>query len=174
MTTAWTNKGLPTSRTQFQCRSPVECNKTWNGAKVTCADVEAGCDADCMKEKYEKFAELGGMEAKYHWNECNIYNVNKGCRHESKDKHYCCGVPVLENDTDPPKRVVPWKQANHGDGLCIPVDADTTDGKVTTTAYQYYNTADRSAVSIKNDVDSRLGNSSMYNPPITPASANYA
>lgn len=112
----------------------AKCNMTWNGVKVTCADVAPACDADCMREKYDEFAELGsGAEL---WNTCNIYHANAGCQHESKDKKSCCATPVVEDDAAPP-RIVPWKAMEQGDGICIPTDADTTDGKVTTTAWQW-------------------------------------
>jgi hypothetical protein len=35
------------------------CNYENNGAKITCADVKAACDADCLREKYDKINELG-------------------------------------------------------------------------------------------------------------------
>lgn len=53
---------------------------------------------------------------------------------ENKDKKSCCATPVVDDNATPP-RITPWKAMAAGDGLCIPTDADTTDGKVTTTAF---------------------------------------
>jgi len=78
--------------------------------------------------------EQGGPESNQLWTPCNIYNSKSGCRHESKDKKSCCATPVTDGDAAP-SRIVPWMAMNAGDGLCIPTDADTTDGKVTTTAW---------------------------------------
>lgn len=85
-----------------------------------------------MAEKYAEFAELGSGND--HFYLCNIYGQNSGCKHESKDKKYCCATEVLE-DGATPTRLNPSAPALPGDGLCIPVDHETEDGKVTTTAF---------------------------------------
>ena len=108
------------------------------GIKVTCADVGASCDDDCMREKYDKINELGNPEGNYLWDRCNIYISGKGCRHvkEGEDiKKSCCGVPVKDGDKPAPAL---WEGRPNltGEGICMPVDVEKTDGKVTTTSWE--------------------------------------
>jgi len=80
-------------------------------------------------------AELGGSFTQT-WLPCNIYLANSGCAHPDKDNKTCCATPVVDDGATAP-RIVPWESMRAGDGICIPVDADKTDGKVTTTAFKW-------------------------------------
>jgi len=118
------------------CVKPIWCNYSMFGIKVTCADVLPACDADCLREKYDKINELGS--GNYHWDSCNIYESDKGCRHvkDGEDiKKSCCGVPVKDGDKPAPA-LNAGRPNLPGEGICMPVDVEMKDGKVTTTPWE--------------------------------------
>lgn len=108
-----------------------------------------------MKEKYDEANKTGwNPQSPYFgqlWTPCNIYNPNSGCKHDG-DKKACCATPDVEGDAAP-GRILPWDAMDAGDGLCIPTDADTTDGKLATEAYQYCNSALPDAGCSSNEFD---------------------
>ena len=120
---------LGEKKRQFKCKQPTLCNYSLHGVKVTCADIPSACDAECMEEKFKDMNKLG-KGPNYLWEPCNIYNPNSGCRHIKEDEHACCATPV---DNKP---IVPERPNEMGQGSCIPVGADTTDGKVKTEAWE--------------------------------------